>query len=133
MDIYPGYTHGDHYNQCHTHNSPTTLSAGYQLPHQPAMITTHIYIFTIQWPNRDLDRDNPRYPLTHALHNYTRTLNIPFSQHSLANPRSTTAQQHVWYTRATTVYPHSVIQVDTPGTPRTCEYVNTMTCYDILQ
>ena len=44
-----------------------------------------------QRPDRDPDRDNPQSPLTHAIHNVDRTLNIPSCHHSLANPPPTTA------------------------------------------
>ena len=37
----------------------------------------HSHLYTTQRPDRDSDRDNPQSPLTHALHNVARTLNIP--------------------------------------------------------
>ena len=46
----------------------------------------HSHLYTTKRPNIDPDRDNPQSPLTHALHNVTRSLNIPSFHHSLASP-----------------------------------------------
>ena len=50
------------------------------------------HLYKTRRSNRDPDRDNPQSPLTHALYNFARTLNIPSSQHSIANPRPTAQQ-----------------------------------------
>ena len=70
----------------------------------------------------DPNTDNPQSPLTHALHFVARTLNIPSSQYSIANPRPPTTKQHERYTRAATVCPCPVLKVSTPGYPHMCEY-----------
>ena len=70
----------------------------------------------------ELNTDNPQSPLIYALHFVERTFNIPSSQHSIANPRPTTTQQHEWYTRAATICPCLVLKVSTPGHPHMCEY-----------
>jgi len=75
----------------------------------------------------DPNTDYPQSPLTHALHNLARTLNIPLCQHSLTNLRPTDTQQHARYIRAATIYSCLVTKIVKPGTPRMCEY------YDLLQ
>ena len=46
----------------------------------------------------DPNTDHPQSPITHALHNLARTLNIPSCRHSITNPRPTPAQEHARYT-----------------------------------
>ena len=70
----------------------------------------------------DPNTDNPQSPLTHALHFVARTLNIPSTQHSIANPRPTTTQQHQRYIRAATVCPCPILKVAAPGHPHMCEH-----------
>ena len=65
---------------------------------------------------------NTRIYLKWELYHFVRTLITPFSWHYIIYPRPTTTQQNVWYTRAPIMCPCSVVKVDTPGTPRICEY-----------
>ena len=66
--------------------------------------------------------DNPQSPLTHALYFVVRTLNIPSSQHSIANPRPTASQHHQRYIRAAAVCLCPILKVSTPRHPRMCEH-----------
>ena len=79
------------------------------------LITTRLLI-------GDLNNNNPQSRLTHVLHFVARTLNIPSSQKSIANPHPTTTQQHDRYTRAATIYPCPILKVSIPGHPHMCEY-----------
>ena len=79
------------------------------------LITTRLLI-------GDLNNNNPQSRLTHVLHFVARTLNIPSSQKSIANPHPTTTQQHDRYTRAATIYPCPILKVSIPGYPHMCEY-----------
>ena len=70
----------------------------------------------------DSNTNYPQSPLTHALHNLARTLNVPLCQHFLTNLCPTVAQQHDHYIRAATICPCPVIKIIKPGTPHMCEY-----------
>ena len=82
----------------------------------------HSHLYTTQRPDKDPDRDNPQSPLTHALHNVARTLNIPSCYHSLANPLPTDSLMIQRYSRAITMCPCPTTTIPTPGTPRMCEH-----------
>ena len=56
------------------------------------------YLYKTKRPNTDPDHDNPQSQLTHVLHNFDRSLNIPSSQHLLTNLHPTAKQQHNRYT-----------------------------------
>ena len=70
----------------------------------------------------DPNTDHPQSPITHALYNLVRTLNIPSCQHSISNLHPTPAQEHVRYTRAKTICLYPITTLVKPGTPRMCEY-----------
>ena len=70
----------------------------------------------------DPNTDHPQSPITHALHNLARTLNIPSCQHFTTNPLPTSDQEHARYTRAATICPCPITTLVKPGTPRMYEY-----------
>ena len=86
------------------------------------LCSQHAHLVTTRPLIGDPNTDNPQSPLTHALHFVARTLNIPSSQHSIANPRPTATQQHQRYIRAAAVCPCPILNVSTPGNPLICEH-----------
>ena len=88
----------------------------------------YIHLYRTRSPNDDPDRYNPQSSLTHALQNVVRTLNIPSSQRSLANPLPTTAQQCQRYSRAATIC-SCPPRFDTTRTPRMCENYDFLRSY----
>ena len=82
----------------------------------------HAHLVTTRSLIGDPNTDNPQCSLIHALHFVARTLNIPSSPHSIANPHPTATQQHQRYIRAATVCPCPIIKVSTPGNPHMCKY-----------
>ena len=73
-------------------------------------ILQYQYIFPYLWP------------ITHAIHNLARTLNVPSCQYYAANPRPAPAQEHARYTRVATLCTCPITTLLKPGTPRMCEY-----------
>ena len=84
----------------------------------------HSYLCKTQRPNKDPDHDNPQSPLTHTVHNVARSLNIPSSHYSLANPLPTDSQLYSRYIRATIICPCPALLIAAQGTPRMCEHCN---------
>ena len=82
----------------------------------------HAHLVTTRPLIGDLNNDNHQSPLTHALHFVACTLNIPSSQHSIANPRHMSTQQYQRYIRAAAVCPCPILKISTPGHPRMCEH-----------
>ena len=84
----------------------------------------HSHMYKTLRPNKDPDHDNPQSPLTYALHNVARSLNILSSHYSLANPLPTDNQLYNRHIRVTTMYPCPALHIATQGNPRMCEHYN---------
>ena len=91
-NIHPGQRYSDHHKQMITYDITGTPIAHDTTSLLDNIRSQHTHLIQIGKLIGDPNTDHPYPPLTHAIHNLARTLNIPSSQHLIANPRPTTQQ-----------------------------------------